>query len=232
MEKLAATGRLAAAVAHEINNPLAGIKNSFQLIRKAIPAAHPHYGFLALIDKELARVTEIVRQMYLLYQPSVRQSLECDAPVSLGEVLFILDSTLKAAQIEVRSTIEPRLPRIRLADGEFKQIAYNLIRNAVQASPAGAILELELARCEDVVCLQVRDHGAGIDADALPHIFEPFFSTHHEPDNSGMGLGLSVTRSLVENAGGSILVDTDAGKGTTFTVTLPAVLTESGSLVT
>jgi signal transduction histidine kinase len=108
-----------------------------------------------------------------------------------------------------------------LPEGEVKQILYNLILNAIQASPAGETVTVQIAGDQDEIAVAVEDQGPGIPADVLPRIFDPFFSTKTDATHVGMGLGLSVSRSVIEALGGRIEVESEPGQGSTFTAVFP-----------
>ncbi len=232
MEKLAALGQLAAGVAHEINNPLAGIKNSFLLLKDAVPPGHPRHQYLALIDREIARIVGIVRRLYELYKPTPPEPAAIDLRAAIEDVRETVSRYLAERQVSLRVEMPDQLERCFLPPQEMHQVLCNLVQNAAHASPIGGTVTVRIVRRSDTLEIRVADKGIGIAPDVLPHIFDPFFTTKQDDrveHHGHMGLGLSVSRSLVEAMGGRITVDSRIGEGSVFTIHLPLTIgTQAG----
>ena len=146
-EKLAAAGRMAAQVAHEINNPLAGIKNSFRLIRDAVPADHPDHDMVERIEREIDRIAHIVRQMYELYSPRAQQPRNIPVGKTIRDMLAMLEPLCQEHEVAVEvGPIPPELT-VWAPEGSLQQIMYNLTINAIQASPAGRKCDISVESC-------------------------------------------------------------------------------------
>jgi signal transduction histidine kinase len=221
MEKLVALGQLAAAVAHEINNPLAGMRNAFELIKSSLPREHEHYELLGLVDKEFERISRITHQMYQLYKRAPRSPCAFSMTRTVSEVVHMLANT--ADKRQVRLSFDPPADplQVTLVEDEVKQILYNLVRNAIQASPPGADVSVRITCQAREIAICVEDRGPGIPDDTLSRIFDPFFSTKQTDADGGMGLGLSVSRSLAEAMGGRIEVTSNLGRGSLFSAVFP-----------
>jgi signal transduction histidine kinase len=225
VDKLAALGQLAAGVAHEINNPIAGIKNAFLVLKDAIPADHTYYHFVGMIEREIERVANIVRQMYDLYRNDSLQEQAVSLDTLLEDLFHLLKPKLAQRRITLRRHTPSLTPPLRLVRRDVLQVLLNLVQNAVEASPDGATVVVHVAYEQDHVRISVSDQGYGISSDELPHIFEPFFSGQPKRKQGGMGLGLSVSYSLVHSMGGRIDVASRPNEGATFTVVLPLART-------
>ena len=148
MEKLAALGQLAAGVAHEINNPLAGIRNAFQLIKSELSAESEHFELIDLVDREIERISSIILQMYQLYRPNPQQASTFRIAQTVREVICLSQAAAKKRNIHLAFDSKEDTVSVQLPEGEVKQILYNLIRNAIQASPEMRPLRLCLNRTE------------------------------------------------------------------------------------
>ncbi|RMH09234.1 MAG: PAS domain-containing protein [Nitrospirae bacterium] len=225
VEKLAALAQIAAGVAHEINNPLAGIKNSFHLVKQAIPTTHRYYEYVGRIEKEIDRISAIIRRMYQLYRPDPA-ALTCVRVEELfRDVVLMMGQSLKTYQISIVLDVPPTFPPVWVPVRDITQVLCNLVQNAIQASPPGETVRLAAEMADRNIRFIVSDRGPGIPPHVLPHIFEPFFTTKMGGTQGGMGLGLAVSRSLVEASGGRLEVHTGEQEGTTFAVVLPAEAT-------
>lgn len=221
IEKLAALGQLAAGVAHEINNPLAGLRNAFELIKADLTPDHPHFELLELIDREIERVGAILHQMYQLYGRAPQRATEFALTQAVREVVELLSRVARKRGVSLQCQKTDGLPLVHLPEGEVKQVLYNLIQNAIQASPAGETVRIRVAADGDEITVMVEDRGPGIPDDVLPRIFDPFFSTKTDEAHAGLGLGLSVSRNVIEALGGRIEVDSLPPRGSTFTAVFP-----------
>lgn len=144
-EKLAATGRMAARVTHEINNPLAGIQNSFRLMRDAVPQTHPDHDMVERIDREIERIANIVRQMYTLYSPRTEQIVDVKVANAVQDVLMMLEPLRREHEVQFDvSQIQPGLT-VRVTKGGLHQTLYDMVTNAVEASPRGGRSGLSLS---------------------------------------------------------------------------------------
>lgn len=219
-EQLAATGRMAARVAHEINNPLAGIKSAFRLIRGAVPDSHPHFHFVELIDREIDRIANIVKLMYRLYKPGTVQPQLIALDTCVKDVVSLISLTAESRGVRVEVG-EIDCSQVMLPLGQVEQILYNLIQNALEASPPGETVEVTAGPSPQGIVVCVSDRGPGVPSELQMQIFEPFYSTKSGGETAGLGLGLSVTRSLAESIGGSVEYSDRPGGGAMFTVIIP-----------
>lgn len=216
-EKLASKGQLAAQIAHEINNPLAGIKNSFLLIKDAIPEDHPYYRYVGLIDKEIERISDIVRQMFDLYRPN-QDPTEFSVNDAIHEVVALLEADCHEHNVVI--SIDSSDKALKLPEALLRQVLFNIVKNAVEASPPGAEVKIAASVTKDALTLTVSDHGSGIPEQVQTRIFEPSFTTK-DSQTMGLGLGLAVSKNIVEGMGGSIHFESKADEGTVFSIVIP-----------
>ncbi len=223
LEKLAALGQLAAGVAHEINNPLAGIRNAFQLISADLPKDSASFPLLDLVDREIERLAGMVRNMFQTFRKDVEQAKPFELSSVLDQVIQMLRSTAAGRGVTLEHATVGDTHRVVLPEGQVKQVLYNLGRNAIQACSSGKSVRFACKSLGERIQLVVEDEGSGIDSELLPFIFEPYFSTKGGVAEPSMGLGLSICKRLVESMGGAINVVTHPGVGSKFTVELPVV---------
>jgi signal transduction histidine kinase len=223
-EKLAVTGRLAASIAHEINNPLEAVTNLLYLMRSSDDPSQAH-KYLSAADQELARVAEITRQTLRFYrEPSHPVGTEVAAV--LRSVLVLYNSRLAASSISVQLEIGPPSATVLASPGELRQVIANIVGNAIDAMRCGGRLRLRISHeaptnAAPRVRLTIADTGSGIPTPLLPTIFEPFVTTKGE---TGTGLGLWVTGEILRRNGWSIRVRSRCGSahsGTVFSITIP-----------
>lgn len=218
-EKLASIGKLAAGVAHEINNPLGGILNCIYNFRKGALSPARQEEYLASIEDGLRRVQKIVRQLLDFSQQHEPEFSPADINDVVERVLVLTDHALAAKKIGLDKQLQRDLPPLMVDRHMMEQVLMNLVLNAVQAIRNGGVITIR-TRAHDGECeVTVEDTGCGIPAHVLPHIFDPFFTT--KGTGEGTGLGLSVSLGIVERHGGRIFVQSEVGKGSVFTVTLP-----------
>ena len=220
-EKLASIGRLAAGIAHEVNNPLTGVLTFAHLLRDKKNMEVEDRSDLDLIIRETTRVRDIVRGLldFARESPSRRQPLDINGPVR--QMLTLLRSQKEFKQIRIEEDLTANLPEVSGDQNQLQQVLLNLALNACEAMPGGGTLTIRTACREGQVLIEVADSGHGIRREHLDKIFDPFFTT--KPAGRGTGLGLSVSYGIVQQHGGTLEVFSDEGKGSTFTVSLPVV---------
>jgi two-component system NtrC family sensor kinase len=219
--KLASMGILCAGVAHELNNPLNNISMISQTYQGLNPKLTPEerIGFMREIDAETDRMKEIVKNLLNFSRPK-----EVDLSVTgvnsiVEKTMKLLQNTLDISGIETTLELQPDLPPVRVDPNRIQQVLVNLVMNAIQAlSPGGRLSVSTGPATGAMVQISVKDTGRGIPPEFLPHIFDPFFTTREE---GGTGLGLWVSYGIVRNHGGDIRVESEVGRGSTFTVELP-----------
>lgn len=227
MEKMASLGTLAATVAHELNNPLAGILNYARLVERSLAEgdASPEereelQRFLRIIHQEAGRCGKIVRNFLVFARRSGGEFALCSLNAIVEQALAILHHHLEMKGVTLSWTPVAGEGRDEIVcdAGQIQQALLDLFVNAVEAMPEGGTLTVLARETKEGVEILVADTGVGIPDEALPHIFEPFYTTKQQ---SGSGLGLSVVWGIVERHGGGIEVDSEIGKGTVFRLTLP-----------
>jgi len=228
-EKIAATGRMAATIAHEINNPLEAVMNLMYLLRPMI-ADPAGISYFQSVETELGRVSHIAKQTLGYYREHAAAT-----SASIGEIVLhaitIYEPRCKASGIEIKKAINSSR-KIMLRRGEMMQVVSNLIMNAIYAMPAGGILSISVedaAESPDGIVLTVQDNGVGIAESDLPRVFEAFFTTH---STVGTGIGLFVAKQFVEGHGGQIEIKSRQDwedHGTSVRISLPISTTYDSS---
>lgn len=233
-ERLAYLGTMAASVAHEIRNPLGGIKGASQLLRdevKGLPNEESLSEYIGVIIKQVDRLTGILDSLKGLGKPLAQRLAPVNLHSVLDEALTLLAPEIKKAKLKVKREYDPSMPEVEGDEAGFSGVFINLIKNAVEAMPAGGVLTLGSGIPSDflystiktekgrktMIAVKVSDTGAGITPDAMKEIFSPFYSTK----GGGLGLGLALSLKVIEEHGGTIKVDTKPRSGTTFTIYLP-----------
>jgi signal transduction histidine kinase len=221
-EKLAAAGRLAATVAHEINNPLEAISNIVYIVKNTDGVPEDARAFLAMAEEELARVSHITRQTLGFYRDSARPA-DVDVSEVVRSVLRLYDNNLKSKSIGVETIFDHCGP-VRGLEGELKQLVANLISNAADAVNAGGKIKIVVGHRTSSsaagVEIAIADDGPGVPAENRSRIFEPFFTTKQDV---GTGLGLWVSKEIAERHGGAISLSPtqDGMRGAVFNVFIP-----------
>lgn len=223
--KMASIGRLAAGVAHEINNPLAVINEKAGLIKDLFSFSQKYsqdaklLGLVNSIISSVERCSTITHRLLGFARHVDVQLEQVDVTQTVQDVLGFLDKEAQYRDIQVSLDIGPDIPEIVTDRGQLQQVLLNIINNAFAAVRNGGRIDIGLrASRSGFVIIEIADNGCGISPENMKRIFEPFFSTKSK---QGTGLGLSITYGLVKKLGGDIHVASEVGKGTTFTVTLP-----------
>ena len=219
VDQLASLGQLAAGLAHEIKNPLAGIQGALELLRDETrdEGTEKLYGEML---GELGRVHGILQRLLESGRPAPLRVVRTDFGRLLTETAVLLRPSLRRRRVELSTEASERLPEVHVDPAKIRQVLVNLIQNAAEAMPeAGGHVSVRASGFpgEGTVVVAVEDDGPGIPAEDLPRLFEPFFTTKF----TGTGLGLAISKSLVEQHGGRVEVTSEPGRGTSFLVFLP-----------
>jgi PAS domain S-box-containing protein/putative nucleotidyltransferase with HDIG domain len=222
--RLAATGRLARRVAHEVNNPLGIIRNYLQIMSLKMPEDDPKKESMRIIDEEISRIASIIQQLVDFSRAEMVNLQRLDINNLLQDLVKIMRESYQEQGVTMILDLSESPAYANVDIDKIKQVFINLIKNAVEAMPGGGEIRLATRLREkkdgrNLVAVEVADTGAGIPEDVKKHIFEPFYSSK---GLSNSGLGLSVSYGIIKASGGDIAVESAVGKGATFTVFLPA----------
>lgn len=222
-EKLAATGRLAMSLAHEINNPLQAIQNCLHLVLEFPLDDERKTTYLKMAREEVERLSILAQSMLDFYRPSRGEQPIADTLVVTERVLALVDQRLRLNQVEVALDFPSEPLAAQIAPDQLGQICLNLIMNAAEAMETGGHLRISATADGQYVEMRFADDGPGMAPEVLEHIFEPFYTTKDE----GTGLGLSISYTILERQGGSLQVTSAVGQGSVFTIRLPRVPLEA-----
>jgi signal transduction histidine kinase len=217
-ERLSALGELSAILAHEIRNPLASIRGTAEILMEEGISVASRGEFLGILVKESDRLNRVVEDFLRMARPEPIDKKGCDINEELANMITFLCAEARTGKVTLQ-LIPSALPKFS-GDGEkLRQAFMNIILNGIQASPAGGRVTVSTLLTEDSSCIEIRfsDDGPGISPATLGDIFEPFFTTK----GSGTGLGLPITKTIIEGHGGTVEVENEPGHGATFKVTLP-----------
>jgi two-component system NtrC family sensor kinase len=226
VEKMATIGKMAAVVAHEINNPLSGILTYSRVVKRWIqknfstaPRSEEMTGSLDLIASESKRCGELVKNL-LSFSRVTPMNLEwCEPNQVIDRCVRLVQHKMDMSSIQLNLALGEELPNVRCDPNQIEQVVLAMVINAIDAMPQGGNLWITTRQSSSItVELLIRDDGIGIPDEHLAHIFEPFYTTK---EAGGSGLGLAISQTIVERHGGSIAVKSKVGQGTTFTITLP-----------
>jgi two-component system, NtrC family, sensor kinase len=221
-DRLAATGRLVANLAHEIRNPVANLRNLLELIRRRTSQDPQVHDYAELAIDELLRMHELAEQMLDLNRPRDPKSQRADPLTVAREVARLATAGAGADEIEI--SIAGSSHPATIAPDALKQVLLNLVQNAreavMQTGKAVPRISIDVHDAGDDVTIRVRDNGPGVPEELRTRIFDPFFTTKSAVD--GVGLGLFVAEGLIRSAGGRLSLDGNSGAGATFVIELPA----------
>ncbi len=220
-ESLASLTTLAAGVAHEIKNPLGSIGIHIQLVQKSLQEEEIDrgrvQGYIDVVNEEVSRLNKIVVDFLFAMRPMNVELGDGDLNDVVRGVLDFVQYELETSDIDLSVDLSPSLPKIELDEKYLKQALMNIIKNAIAAMPEGGSLRVWTERRGDEVQLNIADTGVGMSEDVAEKIFEPYFTTK----DFGSGIGLTLVYKVVKEHLGEVSVDTEEGKGTTFTLSFP-----------
>jgi PAS domain S-box-containing protein len=218
-EKLAAMGRLTSQIAHELNNPIYGIMNTLELLKTEIPPESKRRRILELSLSEIQRLSEMLRNMLSFSKPEEEKRRPVKIDELIEGILLVMEKQMKESNIQVEASFDSDIPEVMASTNQMRQVTLNILKNAKEAMPKGGTLTVRTAREGNKVLITTQDTGIGIPEEIRDKIFEAFFTTKQKV--KGVGLGLSVCYGIIKDHGGEIRVESEEGKGTTFTISLP-----------
>jgi signal transduction histidine kinase len=229
MDRLVSLGQLASGIAHELRNPLAGIKTTAQALSEEMPKDDSKREYLNRITKEIDRLNELLKTFFSFAKPQKPNLVYCYIKGIINEIIPFLIKEIADKGIRFTETYHPQLPKIKVDKNQMYQVFLNLFLNAIQAMPNGGQLKIEVSPMilhsldgiqQNFVKIVISDTGKGIPPHIVNKIFDPFFTTKPK----GIGLGLSITYQIIKQHGGTIKVESEWEKGTSFVINLPEIL--------
>jgi two-component system NtrC family sensor kinase len=213
---LAAVGELAAAVAHEVKNPLQGIAGAIDVLSQDYPPGNPHREIALEVNRQVRRLDATVRDLLVFARPQVPRKLRVEIAPMIERIRSVLREEPDLQGVEIELDLAPGFT-VAADPAMLEQVFLNLILNSAQAMPHGGKVTVQARRRGVETEITVADTGKGIPAAIREEIFKPFFTTKHK----GTGLGLAIVRKVIEAHGGRIAVESEEGVGTAFALTLP-----------
>lgn len=229
-EKMASLGKLAAGVAHQLNNPLSSITLFTQLVLEEYNLEEGARNDLTRIFKEAQRCRDTVKELLEFARQTRHEMRSHDINTAISRTLFLFENQTLFHNIKIEKDLSPSLPEVYGDIQQLNHVFMNIILNAADAMEGKGKLTIKSYRHpeKDIVVVEISDTGQGIPENILPHIFEPFFTTKEQ--GKGTGLGLSLAYSILDNHKGKIYAKSVKDKGTTFVIELPAAIPDKGGL--
>ncbi len=234
--KLATMGELTASIAHELNNPLATVKLRIESLQMQVPPDNPMQRPLEIIEHEVTRMGNLVTNLLVFGRRHQREVSTVNIGEEIDNTLELINYHLRKYGTEVIKEVPPDIPHIHADRQQLRQLFLNLFTNSSDSMTGGGTLTLRVrsegvegeAEGQTLVAVEIIDTGAGIPPEIMPRIMEPFYTT--KPEGKGTGLGLPICRRIVQEHGGTLQIESVAGKGTTVCIRLP-VTSSSGRAV-
>ncbi len=229
MDRLVSLGKLASGIAHELRNPLAGIKTTAQALGEEMSGDDSRREYLLRITKEIDRLNDLLKTFFSFAKPQNLNLVHCHIKDIINEIIPFLIKEIADKGIRFIETYHPQLPKVKVDKTQMHQVFLNLFLNAIQAMPNGGELKIEASPIlsnslegfkKNFIKVVISDTGRGIPPHIVHKIFDPFFTTKPR----GIGLGLSITYQIIKKHGGTIKVESQWEKGTSFVINLPETL--------
>jgi PAS domain S-box-containing protein len=228
MDRLVSLGKLSSGIAHELRNPLAGIKTTAQALSEEMSKDDSRREYLNRITKEIDRLNDLLKTFFSFAKPQKLNLIECSVKDVINEIIPFLFKEIADQGIRFVEAYHPQLPKIKVDKNQTYQVFLNLFLNAIQAMPNGGELKIEVnptvsysqdGPSQNFIKIVISDTGKGIPPNIVHRIFDPFFTTKPK----GIGLGLSITYQIIKKHGGTIKVESKLEKGTSFIINLPVI---------
>jgi len=228
MDRLVSLGKLSSGIAHELRNPLAGIKTTAQALSEEMSKEDSRREYLNRITKEIDRLNELLKTFFSFAKPQKLNLIDCSVKDVINEIIPFLFKEIADQGVRFVEAYDPQLPKIKVDKNQMYQVFLNLFLNAIQAMPNGGELKIEVnptvsysqdGPSQNFIKIVISDTGKGIPPNIVHRIFDPFFTTKPK----GIGLGLSITYQIIKKHGGTIKVESKLEKGTSFIINLPVI---------